>query len=233
MSRISILLLVFALAFAVFFMGPAFLGSAFDLYPLMKWGDALDLLTPLALLPLYWLILASQQGRELRRPITLAFLLLAGLWVEGQGMHLAGNSIGHLLEDQKGTAVFQLTYFYDEVLSHYLWHAGVLGMAALWVAGHWDNRMSMSGGDWAGVTVASVIHGFLLFTILIEGQTWPMMLPSAVVLSAILLVWGRQGRLRQPVLAFVLISCVVALLFTLGWGLYWGELPEFSQVGII
>ena len=233
MSRVSLLLLAFALAFAVLFMGPAFLGSPFGPYPLMKWGDALDLLTPLILIPLYWFILAARQDRPLRAPVTLAFMVLAGLWVEGQGMHLAANSIGHHLEGLAGSRVFQLAGFYDEVLSHYMWHAGVLGMSALWVASHWQNPIDLRARDRIVVAAAGVVHGFLLFTILIEGQTSLMVIPFAVLMTAFLLIGGRSRVLQQPVLAFVLISQVIALLFTFGWGLYWGGLPEFSDVGII
>ena len=148
-------------------------------------------------------------------------------------MHLAGNSIGHLLEDQRGSPVFQLTYFYDDVLSHYMWHAGVLGMAAIWVAGHWTNPMDLPARDRIIGAVAAFIHSFLLLTILIEGRTWPMVVAFAVVLTAVLLTAGRGRALRRPVLAFVPISFVVALLFTRGWGAYWGGVPEFSAVGII
>ena len=49
-------ILIFAVAFAVFVMGPPFLGYKFSPYPPMHAADVLDLLTPLVLLPLYWLL---------------------------------------------------------------------------------------------------------------------------------------------------------------------------------
>lgn len=45
---------LFSLAFAAGFIGAALLGFPLAFYPLMKAGDALDLLTPLVLIPLYW-----------------------------------------------------------------------------------------------------------------------------------------------------------------------------------
>jgi hypothetical protein len=37
----------------------------------------------------------------------------------------------------------------------------------------------------------------------------------------------------DEVILFFLVSYAVACAFFLGWGLYWGGLPEFSKVGII
>lgn len=59
MSALGRTILIFSLAFTVFIIGPAFMGSQFGPYPLMKWGDVFDLLTPMALLPLYWLMFVT------------------------------------------------------------------------------------------------------------------------------------------------------------------------------
>ena len=56
MSRLSRLILVFSVLFAVFFMGPPLPGVQFGPYPLMKVAELFDLLTPLILIPLYWLL---------------------------------------------------------------------------------------------------------------------------------------------------------------------------------
>jgi hypothetical protein len=52
-------------------------------------------------------------------------MALAAVWVEGQGMHLAANSIDNLIEglasrqvvDILGTDIYRLTYFFDEHLA--------------------------------------------------------------------------------------------------------------------
>src|SRR5206468_2699158 len=54
----------------------------------------------------------------------------AAAWVEGHGIHLAANAIGHLLKDQPGPAQ-DLTEFWDERFGHYLWHSAALGLTAL------------------------------------------------------------------------------------------------------
>ena len=60
----------------------------------------------------------------------IAFLVLASLWTMGQGMHLSANSINNLL-GPGDTPVHELVHFYDEVLSHYLWHIGLVGLSIL------------------------------------------------------------------------------------------------------
>lgn len=55
MKELSRVVLAFSVAFAVFLIGPALLPSSFPAYPLITVGDVFDILTPLVLLPLYWL----------------------------------------------------------------------------------------------------------------------------------------------------------------------------------
>ncbi len=122
------LILIFAILFAVLIIAPAFLGGQFAPYPLIKNGDILDLFTPLVLIPLYWLLWQIHTHCSLSQKEMLIFLILAVLWVEGQGMHLAANSIGHLTNPDSRSELRQLTYFYDEILSHY-----ILAFRASWL----------------------------------------------------------------------------------------------------
>jgi hypothetical protein len=93
MSALERTILIFALAFAVFFISPAYMADQFETYPLMKWGDIFDLLTPLVLLPLYWLMFETCYEVEPCKHESLVFVALAALWAMGHGMHLAANSI--------------------------------------------------------------------------------------------------------------------------------------------
>jgi len=143
--RLSRLILAFALLSMVLFLGPALLSQQFGPYPLMRNGDVFDLLTPLVLIPLYWLLF------QIRRDLTptqweiTAFLILAVLWVMGQGMHLGANSISHLMEEMKHSDAYMLTHFYDETLSHYLWHVGIVGLSALLLYRQWRNPFPGTG----------------------------------------------------------------------------------------
>jgi hypothetical protein len=232
-SRLNRLILVFSVAFAVFFMVPPFLSSQFGPYPLMKVADVFDLFTPLVLIPLYWLL--YQVGQEKRPSLGegVAFTVLAALWVLGQGMHLAANSIGHLLEEMSGSDAYVLTYFYDETLGHILWHSGVMGLSALLQVRQWRNPFSGERASLGLLLPAGIIHGLTFFVIVIEGGTALLAIPFALIAVLAVLIWGR-GKLReQPLLLFFLVSYIVAMLFMAGWGIYWRGLPQFSELGFI
>lgn len=233
MERLARLTLVFAIAFAVFIVAPAFLGMPFGPYPLLSCGDVLDLFTPLVLIPLYWALFREAGDPPPGRGGTIAFLALAALWVEGQGMHLAANAIGHLPGAGEGTALARLTHALDEELSHYLWHGGMVGLSALLIHRQWRHPFAgrRSGLGFEGV--AGAIHGFNYFITIVEAGTARLGIPFAALVLLFVALRGR-GRLReQPILAFFFVAYLVATLGFLGWGLYWRGLPEFSQVGII
>jgi hypothetical protein len=240
MKRLSLLTLAFAVLSLVFFLLLVFLRIPFPLYPLMSWQDALDILTPLALIPLYWLLFKIAAGKGPILWEEIAFMLLAALWVEGQGMHLAANSINNLIEnlaereviDIQQTYIYQLTYFYDEYLSHYLWHLGVVGLAALLVYRDWKRPDAILTLWWAAI-LAGLLYGFTLFCIFLEGQTLALGLPFVLIITLFGVIWGRKHLGRKPLLAFFFISCLVAALMLVGWGLYWGGFPQFTDVGLI
>ena len=233
MSRLSRYILLFSVTFAVFLLAPAFLGGQLPIYPLMTWGDAFDILTPLVLLPLYWLLFWYGSGEKLKLGESLIFVVLAAMWAEGQGMHLSANSIGRLLEESNHGDAFILTSFYDEKLSHYLWHLGIVGLAALLIYVGWRKPTGEDRIMWSMIVPAGIIHGFTFFLIVIEAGTAPLGIAFVLLLPLVVLIWGRDKLKSQPLISFYLISCLVAILFFAGWGIYWSGLPEFSEVGII
>lgn len=233
MKRLPLLTFVFSLAFAIFFIAPAFLSKQLGFYPLMKTGDLLDTFTPLVLIPLYWLMFRANGNKIPGIAESVIFVILAALWVEGQGMHLAASSIGHLLKGVPATDAYGLAIFYDEVLSHYMWHAGVIGLSALLVIGRWRNRPAeRQPAKWLSV-LAGVIYGFTFFIITIEGATTILGVPFAALFTLFCLIWGRKNLRHQPLFLFFVISYLTAAILFSGWAIRWGGLPEFSQVGII
>jgi len=233
MKRLSFLIPAFAIAFAVFFIAPPLLSEQFYPYLLMKIGDVLDIFTPLVLLPLYWLLYHTGHKKPPSISGTVLFVLLAAFWVEGQGMHLSANSIGHLLKGSESSDAYKLTNFYDEILSHYIWHIGIVGLSALLIFRQWKHPFTQDQiAVWPPV-LSGIIHGFTFFVIVIEAGTAPLGLTFALLVVLFVLIWRRKGMRQRPLLTFFFVSFSVAAIFFIGWAIYWGGLPEFSQVGII
>lgn len=240
MKRLSLLVLGFAVLSSVFFLLLIFLRFPFALYPLMSYQDVIDLLTPIVLIPIYWLLFRYAGSRESSRTVEIVFMALAATWVLGHGMHLSANSVNNLAEalakeeviDITKTSIYELTYFYDEYLSHYLGHIGVLGLAGLLIYREWRRPAEIATIWWATI-VAGLIYGFTLFAIFIEGQTVPLGLPSAVIITLLTLIWGREKFAQRPLMAFFFVAFLVATLMLAGWGLYWCGFPQFTEVGLI
>ena len=232
MKRLSALILVFTIVFTIFLIGPPFLGQPFAWYPLMNVSEVFDVFTPLVLIPIYWLLYRSVQPNPTRSGI-ITFLIFAALWTQGQGMHLAANSIHHLLEGMEATDIYKLTYFYDEVLSHYIWHVGIMGLSAFIIYQQWKHPFTSERAPLWPLYLAGIIHGFTLFLIVIEGGTAPLGVTFAVLAGLFGFIWVRKRMRQQPITTFFFVSYIVATLFFIGWGIYWRGLPQFSEVGFL
>src|SRR5574340_930733 len=154
MKRLSLIALVLAILSAILFLGLVFFRIPFPLYPLMSWQDAVDILTVLILLPLFWVLFKNSASKPASQAEEIVFILFSALWVFGHGMHLSANSIDNLIEglakkgllNVTGTDVYTLTYFYDETLSHFLRDIGLLGFVALMIYHEWKSAAGATTG---------------------------------------------------------------------------------------
>jgi len=160
----------------------------------------------------------------------ICFLVLYALWVEGQGMHLGANSIGHLTGSVAGTDLAALTYFYDEVLSHYMWHAAMMGLAALLIVRQWRNPFLEETSNLRTEVGAGILHGLNYALMVLEGTTTPIGVPFAAVAVLSIAVWGRRQLRQTPVVAFFFFAFGIALVLMVGWMLYWGGPVEPCSV---
>jgi len=230
MSSSSRLILIFAIVFAILIINPAFLSQQFAPYPLLKVGDVTDILTPLILIPLYWLLF--RQGEAPSTLENILFLVFAAFWVEGQGMHLGANSIGHLLDDAKGTDPQLLTHFFDEVLGHYLWHIGMVALTGLLIWRQIKNPLEAALSSLWSEIVAALIYGIVYFIIVIEAGTVPLGLPFAVIVAIVGLM-ERKSLRQQPITLFFVAAHGLALILFVVWFVKWGGFPQFSDLGWI
>lgn len=233
MKRLSTLILIFAVALTFFILAPAFLNQPFAPNPYLKIADVLDLFTPLVVIPLYYLLLYYGGNQKPSLKSTIVFLVFASLWVLGQGIHLSANTIGHWLSEVAADQVYDVTYFYDEVLSHYLWHLGAAALSAQLVYNSWKYPFEEQRARLISETVAGIIYGLTIFIIGIEGGTVAILFPFSVLAAIAALLLGRGKFMRMPVLTFFMIGYALAALIFIGWGLYWGGFPQFSHLGWI
>jgi hypothetical protein len=207
-------LLGFAASFAIFQHLPSFAGDA---------GDFVDLVTPFAVVGTAAVVLAS-----LRAPAAAVVLaLVAGvLYVDGHGIHLAANSIGH--EALTGDAE-DVTHFWDETFGHIEWHLGwmllVAAVAAAEALAGASRGLRPRSYPLAAATIA--VLGFTLFTSTVEGGTWWL----AVAATVVLVVWAV--RAPRPLLAISAGAFVLSSLLMAGWAVWQGGMPQFSEVGWI
>jgi hypothetical protein len=234
------LTLIFSVISLIFFILLVFLRIDFPFFQLMSYQDVLDLIFPLIMLPIYWWMFRAASNLALTTSGEIAFIVLAGLWAEGHGMHLPSNSINNLIGalshqgaiDVTGTDIYQLTYFYDEHLSHIIWHLGAVGLAALILYREWHQPAGVPTLWWSSI-LAGIIYGFTLFSIFLEGGTVIIGLPFTLIVVLLALLAGRRKLAIQPMLAFFFIACLFAFFLFTGWGIYWGGFPQFSEVGLI
>jgi hypothetical protein len=151
--------------------------------------------------------------------------LLAGvLYVDGHGIHLAANSIGH--EELTGDAE-DVTHFWDETFGHIEWHLGwMLLIAAVGAAealGRAQRGLRPRSPLLAGAAI--LLLGVTLFTSTVEGGTWWL----ALLATAVLVAW--TARAPRPLLATVAGAFVLASLLMAGWAIWQGGMPQFSEVG--
>jgi len=229
-------LLGYAVVLAAFLLVPPYLKASVGPPQAFTLQEAADLLTPLVVIPLAWLVfdLAGGFGRR----GLVAFLVIGALWVEGQGIHLAANAIGDAFppggaETFYETAPGDLDLWLDETLSHWMWHAAWVAISILVLAAATRaevlpmNRMS------ATAAVAGFVHGATFFVVSVEGVTTLLGIPASILILAWTLRARQRGLARQPVVTFFLVTTIVTLLGYVGWGAlnHW-TLPEFSKVGL-
>ena len=110
---------------------------------------------------------------------------------------------------------------------------GLIGLSALLIYRQWQNPFFKQSSGLGLEITAGIIHGLIYFIDVVESATTVLGVPFAVAVVLFALVLGWQHLRQQPILAFFFVSYSIACLFFLGWRIYWGGLPEFSQVGII
>jgi hypothetical protein len=199
-------LLSFAAAAFVFQQVPAFAGDA---------GTWIDLPTAFVVVGV-----AAWALHEAPRAAHVLGVAAAIAYVDGHGIHLAANDIGHY--DSIGGKAEDVRHFWDERFGHVEWHLGFIALlAALALA---DARRGRP--DRAGV-VAALLLGWTLFTNTVEGQDWWLTLGAAALFSTWWL--ARPSATRAAAALGTLTGAALIAV----WAVWHGGVPQFSEVGLL
>jgi hypothetical protein len=232
--RTWILFVVFAVVYAFFISAPAVFHQEFPLRRDIEWGDVLDIATPFLVFALAWALIRASVG-GLSGGLGFAFLLLAVAWTQGQGMHLASNSIGHQVPENASGDLPDVIHFYDEQLSHYIWYLGVGFLPLFLLVVLWRGQKVSEAGNTGPVVVAGVIYGVSLGLSSLEAAVVPLTfsLFVATLAFAVFLHRSMPAVRRVELFTFCLTAVAVAIVVLTGWGIYHGGWPELSDVGLI
>jgi hypothetical protein len=233
-NRLPGALLAYSIALAAFLLVPPYLRATVGPPAGFTLQEAVDLLTPLVVIPLAWLVIDLSGG--LGRGGTILFLVIAVTWVEGQAIHLAANAIGDAADSSKAfyaTVPGDLDHWLDEVLGHWLWHGAWAALSLLILAAGARPTAATGGGRSLVALAAGLVHGAVFFVVSIEGSTAALGIPFSILVLAWSAAEARRGPAGRPVIPFFAASAVITLVGYLAWAAMNGwTLPEFSAVGL-
>ncbi len=198
--------LAFAAGFFVFHQIGSVLGSG-------RTEAALDVVTPFVVVASSAALLHALGAR--RGPLLVA-IAAATLYVHGHGAHLAANSIHN--EGFRGDAV----YFWDERFSHIEEVLGWFGLVAAFCLA--ERARPADAMARPPLVAAALLLGWTFFTSTVEGQTWWLELPAAVLFGA----WAL--RAPRPLLRAVAGAFLIGAILIGVWAVWQGGVPEFSDL---
>jgi len=236
-KKLSRWLFLFGFAYAFMHVMPAFLTH--DVKNYLTTGDLLNFFTPFIIIPLVWklyFLLREKQptiSEQKIRIVQIILLFSSISYVNGQGMNLSANAIARHLSEMKDSPIYCLAYFFDETLGHIFWHSGMVGISIdlLLLAANLQSAIVTRP-----ILAGALFYSFAYFTDAVEGQTVPLLFPSAVLILGGILYYNKKSSRKfsqNPVMLFFLVGYVLAILLFLVWWLWQGGFPQFSELGWI
>lgn len=235
-------LLIYASCYALFHILPPFL--SFQIKNRFIVGDLFDILTPFIMVFLIYKIYRilgsiKQERTILRTSSTEKILLIFGvvLFIEGHGMHLSANAIARHLPAIRNQPLFDLTYFFDEILGHILWDGGILLISFGFILMEFNlDKTKIPKFNQTLIILGGLIYGFTYYANAVEGQTVFFTLPMSILIPIIIYIVAKVRKvqiLKNPILFFFTVSYSVSFLFFFIWFVWQSGLPQFSELGWI
>lgn len=186
-------------------------------------ADWIDLLTPFAVIGTAALVIGPDRPPR----VWSIFLVGAVAFALGHGLHLAANSVSNVTDRRVAEA--DIVHLWDEVVSHYVWYAGLyLVIVAIGFALR-ESPVPLSSADYMLATVVTIT----LVNTYIEGAVpWMGLAFFASGIAAARSWWPH------PVAHLAGWVGGVGLILLTTWGVVWYAIdgvlfPEFSDLGWI
>lgn len=212
----------------------------------ITYGDILDFVTPFAVIPVGFLLhsrirwIGSDPISPTEFPNHMSKIILGVgiiMYVEGHGLHLSANSLARLFDRVQNPEFFNVAYLFDEIISHYVWDAGVFLISiALIFASYRIPPKSQSPQNLCLICVGAAFYGFTFALNGIEGQTVVFVIPAALL--GVVFSGGERFKLSQdietnPIRVFFLLAYILSLFLFAYWGIRYSGFPQFSELGWI
>ncbi|MDH4222513.1 MAG: hypothetical protein OEV55_03120 [candidate division Zixibacteria bacterium] len=241
-DKISFWLLLYAFSYACFHIIPVFLN--YEIVNKLLIADLLDMLTPFVMIFLIYILyrilspyVMGNSDSTVKSKVKILLIFGAITFVEGHGMHLSSNALSRHLMGMKDFPVYNLNYFFDEILSHIFWDGGIVLLSiGLILLGFNLNQKEELNPKPVLIVFAFLLYGFTFFVNAVEGQTIVFTFPLAIILPlSIWLVSSHKGNLftRNAVLSFYFFAYILALGLFIFWGISQNGFPQFSELGWI
>lgn len=202
------------------------------------------ILTPIYIAVLLYLWIHMKR-HDASSGMLIAFGAFGTLFIFGQGLHVAGNSINTFVtevRDYKSIIpkdAYDLIFFIDEVLSHLVLFDAIIGLLAVWLI--FDVRLPaptlLPDNRWFTL-LAGLVFGAVLAYATIEAQTPYVVVAVMGVLGALWLwLWrtssvpARDFVAQRPFRTFVIILIFGSAGMMLIWLLVFGEFVQPSEIG--
>lgn len=243
MDRLTSWCAIFTVGLTIIGLGSTFIRGVLIPSPLISIGDFIDLavMAPFLAVSSYFLyriigstsVLSKTRKRVLELVMIISFFLL----FQGHGIHFAANSI-HNLIDQGGVVVppdlFNLIYFYDEVLGHKISYFGLFGLIISGLLlGFVHAPREISRMEVMAIGGFGLFHGLSLSIAFIEGQSIIELLILAVFVIAGILLYARNRKFsfrEIPYGTFILISMISMIIVSLVYVSIFGGFIQPSEL---
>lgn len=174
-----------------------------------RWADWVDLVLPYALIGSAAAVLVAAAARP---RAWVVFGIGAVVYSQGQGIHLAANSVGNEV------GPVPVVVLWDEHVGHYVWYLGLALLVAALVIG--VSFVEVPAWGW----VLALLVALTLTTNAIEGQTVPLSAALAVAFA----VRGRHLVVRS----LYAVHLTLLVLWVAYWWFAEGRWsPEFTELG--